>query len=296
MFMDIRYHIITLVAVFLMLGLGILIGTTMVSSDAILKQQGQLAERLEKQFDAVRGENEKIRQRIEQVEAENGVLRTFAAEIVPFATAGRLQGLRIGLFECGGPAPQDLLNELRAAGAEVEPLITFVNGLDLKDSQEKLRQDFGWPDKKPEDLSARLAREISRAVSTGQNPTLISYLQAEGLLTVTGDCTKPVNAVIVVGGAEGGENVRVSRVDLHLIDSIQEEGIEVVGVEESKGSGNSIKEYQRRKISTVDNVDTPWGRVALVLALSGQPGKYGTKPTANQLVPSHSAGGLDKPV
>jgi hypothetical protein len=296
MFMDIRYHIITLVAVFLMLGLGILIGTTMVGSDAILKQQGQIAERLEKQFNAVRSENEKIRQRIEQVEAENSILRTFAEEIVPFATAGRLQGLRIGFFEVGGPAPQDLLNELRTAGAEVEPVITFVNGFDLTSSYEKLRQDFGWQDKKPEDLSARLTREISRAVATGQNPTLISYLQEEGLLTVSGDCTKPVSAVIVVGGAEGGENGRISRVDLHLIDGLQEEGIEVVGVEESTGSGNSIKEYQRRKISTVDNVDTPWGRVALILALSGQPGKYGTKPTAKQLLPTHSAGGLDKPV
>lgn len=287
MIVDIRYHIITLVAVFLMLGLGILIGTTMVGSDAIVKQQGQIADRLEKQLDGLRSENQKVQERIESVEAENNILHVFAEEVVPFAVAGRLQGLRVGVFETGGPAPQEMLNELKTAGAEVEPIVTVVNGLDISGSVETLKRDFGWPEKKPEELTARLAREIGRAVATGQNPRLLDYLQEEGLIRVTGSYSKPINVAVLVGGAEGAEVDRVTRVDLNLIEGIQIEGVEVAGVEESTGSGNSIKEYQKRKISTVDDIDTPWGRVALILALSGEPGRYGTKPTAKRLMPAY---------
>ncbi|HHY40177.1 MAG TPA: copper transporter, partial [Syntrophaceticus sp.] len=54
---DIIYHIASLAAVFLALGLGILIGTSMISSDAINEQQKKMIEGLEKEFAVLREEN-----------------------------------------------------------------------------------------------------------------------------------------------------------------------------------------------------------------------------------------------
>lgn len=57
MIVDIRYHIASLAAVFLALALGILIGTSMISSDAINEQQKKMIEGLEKEFAVLREEN-----------------------------------------------------------------------------------------------------------------------------------------------------------------------------------------------------------------------------------------------
>ncbi|MEW6182362.1 MAG: copper transporter [Bacillota bacterium] len=291
MIIDFRYHIITLVAVFLMLGLGILIGTTMVGSEAIVKQQVQLGDRLEKQLNSLRMENMKVQQRVDRVEAENKMLDLFAGQIVPFVTAGRLEGLRVAVFEIGNAASQEMLDNLKTAGAVVEPVITLTNGLNVTNYQEKLRQDFSWTEKKPEDLTAKLARELGRAIATGQNAALIDYLGSVGLVTYTGNYSIPVNTAIVIGGAEESEISRVSQVDLNLIDGLKQEGVTTAGVEETIDSGICIREYQKRKITTVDNIDTPIGRTALVLALAGQPGNYGTKPSAKGLIPPFPTGG-----
>lgn len=285
MIIDIRYHIITLVAVFLMLGVGILIGTTMVGNETLIKQQDQLADRLEDQLNGLRMEALEVQERCDLLEEENSTLRLFSEKIVPFTVADRLTGARVAVFEVGGPASDDLLNDLKSAGAVVEPVVTLMDELDVAGRQEKIAQDFGWSGKKPEELTAQLAREIGSAVATGRNPAFIDYLVREGLVSVTGGYHTPVKSAVFIGGVQETESRRVSTVDLNLIDGLVSNGVVVAAVEESTGSGRSIKEYQKRKISTVDNIDTPWGRVALVLALSGHPGSYGSKPTADQMLP-----------
>ncbi|MEW6447009.1 MAG: copper transporter [Bacillota bacterium] len=293
MIIDIRYHIITLVAVFLMLGVGILIGTTMVGNETLVKQQRQLADRLEERLNGLRMETLEVQERCDQLEAENNTLRLFAQNIVPFTVAGRLNGVRVAVFEVGGPAPDELLNDLKAAGGIVEPVVTVMNELDVKEHQSRIAQDFGWSGTKPEELTAQLAREIGRAVATGRNPAFIDYLAREGLINATGSYNSPVKAAVVIGGVEGTQTKRIRAVDLNIIDGLVSEGVLVAGVEESTGNGVSIKEYQKWKISTVDNIDTPWGRVALVLSLSGYPGNYGTKETAKEMLPPYPAGGTE---
>lgn len=52
-----------------------------------------------------------------------------------------------------------------------------------------------------------------------------------------------------------------------------------------------MKEYQHNHISTVDNIDTVPGQMAMVLALNGQSGHYGIKSTAQKLLPDLSGQG-----
>jgi len=55
MIIDLRYHIVSLVAVFLALGIGILVGSTVLGGDTLVKQQEELAGRLEQHLEACGG-------------------------------------------------------------------------------------------------------------------------------------------------------------------------------------------------------------------------------------------------
>ncbi len=47
-----------------------------------------------------------------------------------------------------------------------------------------------------------------------------------------------------------------------------------------------MEEYQKDKISTIDNVDLSPGQISLVYAMEGEPGDYGIKVTAKKFMPS----------
>jgi len=63
MILDIRYHIASLVAVFLALGLGILIGASLLDEGRLVESQEKLIVGLEKRFDTLQAERSLFRNR-----------------------------------------------------------------------------------------------------------------------------------------------------------------------------------------------------------------------------------------
>ena len=57
MVMDLKYHIITIIALFITLTIGILIGSTIIGSDTIIEKQQNLINDLENDFKTLRKEN-----------------------------------------------------------------------------------------------------------------------------------------------------------------------------------------------------------------------------------------------
>ena len=70
------------------------------------------------------------------------------------------------------------------------------------------------------------------------------------------------------------------KLDFPLIDQLADMGVVLVGVEPSSAVQSYIPAYQSKGLSTLDNVDSPVGRTALVFLIAGESGSYGTKETA----------------
>lgn len=60
MIVSYKYHLVSLAAVFLALAAGILIGSNLVGSEAIVQQQNSLVTRLEQDFKKLRLENDEL--------------------------------------------------------------------------------------------------------------------------------------------------------------------------------------------------------------------------------------------
>ena len=74
-----------------------------------------------------------------------------------------------------------------------------------------------------------------------------------------------------------------------LIDGVAAVGVPAVGVELTSTEPSQVPWYRARDISSVDNLDATAGQAALVYALAGSHGAYGTKSTADSLLPSVGA-------
>jgi hypothetical protein len=89
-----------------------------------------------------------------------------------------------------------------------------------------------------------------------------------------------VSFVILVGGAAARSGSRAEQIDLPLLAALKPLVRTVVAVEPSQADISYVESLRAANIPTVDNADTDIGRVAVVLALQGPSGDYGTKQSA----------------
>lgn len=70
-----------------------------------------------------------------------------------------------------------------------------------------------------------------------------------------------------------------------MINALLKTGYNLYGVEDSDTPVSYMRYYQGERLTTVDNIDTVYGQVSLVMAMYGYPGQYGIKESAEAFLP-----------
>jgi len=184
-----------------------------------------------------------------------------------------------------------LVNTLTTAGATVQSVTTIQDGFDLTGRKDRLVKELGLKETDDKKIVKQLATETARGILTGEKQAMLNTLAQSELLKLSGDYGVPVDAIIFIGGSQDQSLVKIETVDYPMIDYFLQQKLPVFGVEESNVTYSYMKDYQKKRVSTVDNVETAPGQLALVMAIAGKPGHYGIKPTAKQLLPPLDATG-----
>jgi hypothetical protein len=287
-----RYHVASLAAVFLALGIGILIGTGLktVVSDTTHDLASSIRGNLKDQLADAHGQVANLNR---ELDAEQG----FDEAAYPGLVGGILQGERVAVIALGeldGSLKGDI-NEVVGPGtvtgaasvsyvavSEPPDLSALVD--DLKD-----RRVGGKPVRAlaaDPDLQSVIARRAGRGLVRG-GPL---YNAIRGTLVRSQSGPAGVDAVIITrqepGGLDPAEVEATDRLEGGILDGLNTLGLPVVGVERSDTSRSSVGLFQDHGLSSVDDLDLFGGRVALAYALRGTEGSFGTKSTADRLMPS----------
>lgn len=292
MIIDIRYHIASLVAVFLALGLGILIGSALLGNDALVSEQEKMISRLEKEFDRMKMEQ---KNKDELVREKDGLLeieQRFGKTVLPILINGKLADRRIAIVRSNDSSEfqlsKDLSNILKSAGANVSVIATIKKWPNLSDPVEKqaTAEVFGLNPTKANWLE-ELFTAIVEELTSGRTSPLLTALQNQEYLAMNNiENHGPVDTIIFLGGENIVDNIQNKRIDLYMIDAARRSGLTVVGVEPTKTPVSYMNSYRKKGITTVDNIDMAPGQIALVLALAdGKKGDYGIKEGAKNLMP-----------
>lgn len=290
---DIRYLVVTLVAVFLALALGTFYGAGLTNEPSV-KELSKTIDRLNESFQR---EKEGIRKELdEKTESEKNLKSQvetydkFLRASFPHLVHERLLGRRIAIVHTTGrddfPTLRDELTKvLEQAGATVAS-VTLINrnGATVpSDVMQRLAQRYQITETNER---AILSQVVAHTLTGGDMLGTMNYLHKVGFLQSSGDYAQPVNAVLMVGGDDEENSDVAQRVDVPLIKALSGLNVPCVGCEATDVTHSFIEDYQRAEISTVDNVNTPMGQAALVLALSGYGGHFGMKATAETLLPA----------
>ncbi|MDA8235213.1 MAG: copper transporter [Clostridia bacterium] len=288
MIIDMKYHIASLVAVFLALAMGILIGTTFLGNDAIIRQLEIRADSLAKDLGALGQENKELKVKAAGIEKSTRDYQEFGRSVLPQLVYNRLVGKQVALVETGNYGfNQDVIKSLQLAGGKIQSTTTILDGFDLSDQARKQQviNYLNLKESKTEDVMAALARLVAQGVVVGDNLATLNYLEQQKIIKKSGEYGVPINTIIIIGGSKDDSSAMVQVVDIPMIKYFLDKGMGVYGVEHRDVPRSYTKEYQQFKVTTVDNIETVPGQVALIWAMQGKPGNYGVKETAKELLP-----------
>ena len=285
---DFKAYIFSLVAVFLALGIGIVVGITLVSDDSLAKEQKIIIDRLEDEFTTLREVSRQTQKEISSFKDINGVYVQFAETVLPELVKEKLRGRNIAVISINQYVNTDILeNTLILAGANVASLIRINTNFDFTSANFRtvLQTDLGIKTKETNELIAETSRLIASGITDGFEQREFALLQEMNLVQFIGSAGVTLDNVILIGGRQVRNDNLVKLIDLTLIDYFTENGVKVAAAEQSQVPYSSMPLYQTKDIITVDNIETVIGQVALIYALDEMPGHYGVKATAASILP-----------
>jgi Copper transport outer membrane protein, MctB len=282
-----RYHATSLIAVFLALAIGILIGAEF-GGDALTNTRRDLEHSLV-------GNLQDARSRADDLSDQLGRSDEFAERVYPVLTRDRLEGRRLAIVALGG-LPDDVGQAVEEAlaptGARLVGVGVVREPVDLAGlSGDLAKTRFADLRSNPDGLT-ELGTGIGRQLVVGGNlPKLVrGHLFSRASGTFGG-----LDGVIVVRDQppEMGPLQRTSANQLGtaLLSGIAATRAPAVGIETSSEEESSISFFQSNDLSSVDAVDLPAGQVALVFAMLGAKGSFGVKSSADRLLPDLLAEG-----
>ncbi|HTB49684.1 MAG TPA: copper transporter [Solirubrobacteraceae bacterium] len=280
---DYRYHALSLAAVLFALAVGILIGVAIGDSNLVSSAQDGIVKNL-------RSEVGDSQHDLEQVGAHLSEEETLAVDLWPFAVHDLLVGKNIGLVFLGDSSDEidSLVRDgVSEAGGSVKAVVAVREPLDTAGvaaqatgyrytalaSDPALVKEFG----------VRIGRQL---VSGGQ---LLERVHTRLLSSYDGELGKLEGLVLVrADPAATSEQAAKDTAEFNagLIEGVASEGVPVVGVELTTTEPSQVPWYKTENLASVDDLDTVAGRAALAFALAGDHGAYGTRSTADALLPS----------
>jgi hypothetical protein len=300
-----RYHLVSIVAVFLALALGIVVGTTALSGPITKDLRNQLND-TKKQRDNLAAQVKALQG---QVDDAGQFASTYGAQLV----SGTLTGKKVLVVATpGSPAGMEtgVARQISAAGGKVTGVVTLTkNYLDsrLGASIDSLAtgpaHPIGWTAPETSDagqLGGSLLAYVLLGKGQGTDLTqVLGGFSALHMVSLDNSAVTPSTLVLVIGhGTKPAHDYGITS-EVSLISALAKTGghVVVAGDGSSATGGGLVGSVRkgtavRGAVSTVDDADSPLGQVSSVLALAGaakgQVGHYGTQDGADALFPTPS--------
>jgi hypothetical protein len=313
---DFRYHLVSLIAVFLAVALGIVIGTTALNAPILEDLEGEVA--------ALAEDKRELETQTRELQAELDTSDAFEQAVAPSLVAGNLAGRSVVLVAAGEDIATETVEEVSTlvgqAGGTLTGTVRLQPGYSDPATAAEVQSYVTGPglptgvtlpetDDTGQLVGSLLAQVLMRpatpgapAPDTAALSSVLAGLRALDVLDVESSSVTPADfAVLLTAGAPAEQDAAQrtdTLVDLALALDAAGSGAVVAGDAASAGDTGLVGVIRAdpensAAVSTVDNVDAASGRISTVLALGresqGTSGAYGTGEDAQPVPPLPAA-------
>ena len=288
MHINMKYYIVSIGAIFISLGIGILVGYNLNYDQELSKQQASIINDFDSKFNKLKDTNDSLEKSLDNLKGEYNKAIDFINKNVDSLVLNRLTDKSIGIIST---------NQDNNYTASIDDIITKANG---KVAFDIVLKNNIYNEKKLEELSAKLNIEfkstkdvmvyIEQVLSEKSADEKLKNLENLEIIkiNVLNDNYQNYDSIVLAGGNNGKSGKeQYEKIDKVLIDTLKDKEKNIIGVQESNAKFSYIELYSQNKITTVDNIEENIGKLSLVMLLqdSSIAGEFGILDNSESILP-----------
>jgi hypothetical protein len=282
-----KYYIVSIGAIFIALGIGILVGFNLNYDEALSKQQSDIIKNLDKEFQNLKSKNDFLQESLDTTQQDYNDLVTYIDNNYVYLIQNQLEAKNIGIISTTQDYDYkiDVSDIITHSGGNVAFDIIIKNEVLDQNKLEEVSKEFDTEVKS----TVQFANYIGELLKDNKNKVALLKLEQLGIIKINSfdDNYKTVDSLVLAGGShDSKDNAKLKGVDIPLIKYFKQNKIYTLGVEQLEVENSYISSYIENKIPTIDNINQGSGKLSLVLSLQNKlGGHYGVTENAQSLIP-----------
>ena len=277
---NMKYYIVTICAIFIALGVGILVGFNLNYDQALSKQQSEVLESFNTEFESLKDKNKNLHSQIEDLNGELDTIKEFVDKNIDALTQDVLTDKNTGII---------LTSENNDYSEIVEDLIKKANGtvsfnIIVKDNinKEDKLSEISMSLNKTFESSSDVINYIVECLNSAKNYDQLYALENLGVKKY-----QDYDSVVLLGELTGKDaKIKFDQKEKIILNKLKENNKYLVAANQSKSDNTILKLYSENNISTIDNINEGIGKVSLTNLLKNQNvvGHYGTSDVSTEII------------
>lgn len=288
MHINMKYYIVTIGAIFIALGIGMLVGFNLNYDQELSKQQASMIEDLDSKFEVLKTTNDNLEENLTNLNKDYDEAIAIINQNSDKIIKDSLVNKNIGIISTNekNDYSKEVANIIQNAGGNVAFDIVLTSNIENKDALKKASEELSIELNNAKDVINYIAESLKEEGSISK----LENLQRLELIKVESIAENYINydSVVLTGGSEDkAQKENFDKIDEALITKLKEQNKYIVGVQKSNTKNSYIDLYSKNKIATIDNIEEGIGKVSLTILLNekGATGDFGRLESAKQLFP-----------
>lgn len=288
MHINMKYYIVTIGAIFIALGIGMLVGFNLNYDQELSKQQASIIQDLDNKFEDLKVINDNLEKDLGSVSQNYDKVIQFIDENTDKLIVDQLLDKNIGII---------YTNEINDYTKDLDETITKANG---KIAFNIILKNNIYDENKMEEVSNKLDLNIKNhqdimnyiieSLKSEDAKEKLKYLEELDIIKINfigDDYINYDSVVLAVGSQEKNVDEEFEKLDKLLLSTLKQENKKIVAVQKSEYNSSYIDLYNKDKVTTIDNIDQGTGKLSLVITLKegSKLGKYGVLEGADSILP-----------
>lgn len=287
MHINMKYYIVSIGAIFLALGIGILVGFNLNNNEEMNKQQAAIIEQLDEEFNSIQEENDTLSSDLKNTDKKYNALVEYVNENADALMSGSLSGKKVAVVATYGRTENvDKLKEIvnQYDGSVAFELIFNKEITDkelIKQAAEKTGEKF----KSTGDVVNYVFDIVKRGNAESLAP--LEELKMIDLNSESDDISNFSSVVISAASESSDPAKQFNELDKFVVSKLKSENKYVVEAQTKGAKTSYVEQYAKNKAATVDNIDEKTGVLSLVALIQDENlvGNFGRLDTASSLIP-----------